>query len=77
MSKIIILAGIVFMALTGLATLGAVATGTAQWVGLAAPHPMFPPQSLVVGGLFLGIPLVAAGWGLIWLGGWLRNHGAR
>jgi hypothetical protein len=77
MSRLLILSGIAFMALTGLATLAAVATGTAQWVGLVAQHPTFPPQSLVVGGLFLGIPLVALGWGLVWFGGWMRNHAAR
>jgi hypothetical protein len=77
MSKLLILAGIAVMAVTGLATLAAVATGTVQWVGLTAPLPHLPPQTLVVGGLFLGIPLVALGWGLIWFGGWLRHHGAR
>lgn len=75
MSKILIASGIAVMTLSGLAALSAIIAGTAQWLGLAAPFsPLLPPQSLVVGGLFLGVPVIAVGWGLIWFGGWMRNH---
>ncbi|MGE5477629.1 MAG: hypothetical protein ACM3Q1_13300 [Bacteroidales bacterium] len=75
MSKILILSGIAVLAASALATVFAVFAGTLQWVGLLAPFSAaLPPQSLVVGGLFLGIPVMAVGWGLVWLGGWLRNN---
>lgn len=75
MSKILILSGIVILAASALATLFAVTAGTLQWVGVLAPFSAaLPPQSLVVGGLFLGIPIAAFGWGLVWFGGWLRNN---
>lgn len=75
MSKFLIIAGIAVMTLSGLAALSAIIAGTAQWLGLAAPFsPLLPPQSLVVGGLFLGVPIIAVGWALIWFGGWMRNH---
>ena len=75
MSKILIASGIAVMTLSGLAALSAIIAGTAQWLGLAAPFsPLLPPQSLVVGGLFLGVPVIAVGWALIWFGGWMRNH---
>jgi len=75
MSKILIIAGIATMVLSGLAALAAVAVGTLQWLGLLAPlSPLLPPQSLVVGGLFLGVPVIASGWAMIWFGGWMRNH---
>jgi hypothetical protein len=77
MSRLLILAGIVLMGVIGLSTLAAVVTGAVQWVGLAAPAAGWPPQSLVVGGLFLGIPLIALGWGLVWFGRWLATHGPR
>lgn len=75
MSKILILSGIAVLAASALATLFAVTSGTLQWLGLVAPFSAaLPPQSLVVGGLFLGVPIAALGWGLVWFGGWLRNH---
>lgn len=75
MSKILILSGVAVLALAALATLGSVVTGAAQWVGLVEPLNLsLPPQSLVVGGLFLGIPIAALGWGLVWFGGWMKNH---
>lgn len=75
MSKLLILSGIAILAASALATLFAVGTGTLQWVGVLAPFSAtLPPQSLVVGGLFLGIPVAALGWGLVWFGGWLRNN---
>lgn len=76
MSKLLIFAGIAVLAASALVTLAAVFTGTLQWLGAAEPFgPRLPPQSLVVGGLFLGTPLMASGWGLVWLGGWLRERG--
>jgi hypothetical protein len=75
MTKVLIWAGIAVLAVSALATLFAVFAGSLQWLGLAEPFaPGLPPQSLVVGGLFLGTPLMASGWGLVWIGGWLRNH---
>lgn len=75
MSKILILCGAAIMALSGLAAIAAIVVGASQWLGLAAPlSPLLPPQSLVVGGLFLGVPVIACGWAMIWFGGWLRHH---
>lgn len=75
MSKILIIAGIAVMALSGTAALAAVVVGTIQWLGLTASlSPLLPPQSLVVGGLFLGVPVIASGWAMIWFGGWMKNH---
>lgn len=75
MSKIWIIAGIAVMALSGTAALSAVVVGTLQWLGLMAPlSPLLPPQSLVVGGLFLGVPVIASGWAMVWFGGWMKNH---
>jgi len=73
MSKILTLAGTAVLSLSAAATLAAVFTGSAQWAGLAAPFAV-PPQSLVVGGLFLGIPMTALGWGMIWFGRWMADH---
>jgi hypothetical protein len=73
MSKILTLSGTAILSLSAAATLAAVSTGTAQWVGLVAPFAV-PPQSLVVGGLFLGIPITALGWGMIWFGRWMAEH---
>lgn len=75
MSKLLIPCGIAILAATALAMLASVFTGTLQWVGVLEPFsPNMPPQSLVVGGLFLGTPIAALGWGLVWFGGWLRNN---
>lgn len=75
MSKILIIAGCAVMAVSGLAALAAIIAGTSQWLGLMAPFSaQLPPQSLVVGGLFLGVPIIASGWAMIWFGGWMRNH---
>ena len=75
MSKLLIIAGIVVMAVAGAAALAAIASGTAQWLGLFAPFSAaMPPQSLVVGGLFLGVPIIAVGWALVWFGGWLKRR---
>jgi hypothetical protein len=74
MSKLLSLAGWAVLGLSALATLASVATGSAQWVGLAAPFSLAPPQSLVVGGLFLGIPIAALGWGMVWFGRWMAEH---
>ncbi|HTH16234.1 MAG TPA: hypothetical protein VL974_06245 [Magnetospirillum sp.] len=76
MSKLLIPCGIAVLAASALATLAAVFAGSMQWLGLAEPFgPALPPQSLVVGGLFLGVPVAALGWAIVWFGGWLRNHG--
>ena len=75
MSKLLIVTGSAVMAVSALAALAAIITGTSQWLGLMAPFsPHLPPQSLVVGGLFLGVPIIASGWAMIWFGGWMRNH---
>lgn len=75
MSKLLILAGFAVMAIAGCAALAAILGGTLQWIGLMAPvSPLLPPQSQVVGGLFLGVPVVAAGWALVWFGGWMKDH---
>lgn len=75
MSKIFIIIGIAVMAVSGLAAVAAVAIGTVQWLGWMAPlSPLLPPQSLVVGGLFLGVPVIASGWAMVWFGGWMRHH---
>lgn len=75
MSKIFTLSGIAILAASALATLFAVVTGSLQWAGALAPFSAtLPPQSLVVGGLFLGTPIAAFGWGLVWFGGWLKNN---
>lgn len=75
MSKTFTLCGIVILAVSALAAGAAVVTGTLQWLGVLAPFSaVLPPQSLVVGGLFLGTPIAALGWGLVWFGGWLRAN---
>ena len=75
MSKLLIIAGITLLATSGLSALIAILVGTAQWLGVVDPFsPRLPPQSLVVGGLFLGVPVMAVGWALIWFGGWRRGH---
>lgn len=75
MSKTFTLCGIAILAASALAAGAAIITGTLQWLGLLAPFSaVLPPQSLVVGGLFLGTPIAALGWGLVWFGGWLRNN---
>ncbi|MFA6022228.1 MAG: hypothetical protein WC722_18380 [Rhodospirillales bacterium] len=75
MSKLLIIAGIIILGSSGLSALIAIAVGTAQWLSLLEPlSQRIPPQSLVVGGLFLGVPVMAIGWALIWFGGWARNH---
>ena len=75
MSKPLIFSGIAILAASALATLFAVVACTLQWLGVLAPfNAALPPQSLVVGGLFLGTPVAAFGWGLVWFGGWLRNN---
>lgn len=75
MSKIFITMGIALLASAALATLAAVIVGALQWVGAVAPlDSALPPQSLVVGGLFLGIPMVALGWGVVWFGRWLMGN---
>lgn len=71
----LILCGIIVFAASVLATLFAVFTGTLQWLGVVEPFSAaLPPQTLVVGGLFLGTPVAALGWGLVWFGGWLKNN---
>lgn len=75
MSKLLILGGIAILAASALAMLASVGIGTLQWLGAVAPFSAsLPPQSLVVGGLFIGTPIAALGWGLVWFGGWLRNN---
>lgn len=75
MCKLLISSGVAVLALSALATLAAVFAGAAQWVGAVEPLDVgLPPQSLVVGGLFLGIPVAAFGWGLVWFGAWIRNN---
>ncbi len=75
MSKTLIACGIAILFASVLAGLAAVVAGTLQWVGWLAPFSaLLPPQSLVVGGLFLGAPVAAFGWGLVWIGGWLRDN---
>ncbi len=75
MTKLLIAAGIAVLALSATATVAAAVTGAVQWMGLAEPFSAaLPPQSLVVGGLFLGIPVTALGWGMIWFGRWMGQH---
>lgn len=75
MSKLLIVAGITLLAASGLSALAAIIVGTTQWLGFVDPFsPRLPPQSLVVGGLFLGVPVMAVGWALVWFGGWMRAH---
>ncbi|MGE4278315.1 MAG: hypothetical protein AB7G62_01930 [Magnetospirillum sp.] len=75
MSKVLIIVGIAVMAVSGLAAIAAIIVGSSQWLGLAAPFsPHMPPQSLVVGGLFLGVPIIACGWAMVWFGGWMKHH---
>lgn len=76
MNKLAILAGMAILSLSALAGGGAIVVGTLQWLGAVAPFsPHWQPQSLVVGGLFLGTPVAAVGWGLVWLGRWLAENG--
>jgi hypothetical protein len=75
MTKLLVAAGTAVLVVSAISTLAAAVTGAVQWAGLAAPFsPALPPQSLVVGGLFLGIPVAALGWGMIWFGRWLDQH---
>ncbi len=76
MSRLFVPLGVLIMAASLLAAGAAVVVGTLQWLGVMAPlSNSLPPQSLVVGGLFLGTPLAALGWGLVWFGRWLRDNG--
>ncbi len=75
MPKALILAGLSIFVIAITASLGIVAWGALAWVGVVDwSNPALPPQSMVVGGLFGGLPVGATGWGLFWLGGWLKNH---
>lgn len=75
MSKTFILCGFALLAVAALAAGAAVVFGSLQWLGALAPFgPSLPPQSLVVGGLFLGAPVAAFGWGLVWFGRWLQQN---
>lgn len=76
MIKLIAPLGLLLLAASLLAAGAAVVIGSLQWLGVMAPATdVLPPQSLVVGGLFLGAPLAALGWGMVWFGRWLREHG--
>lgn len=75
MSKFLISGGVAILAASAIAGLAAIFTGAAQWLGVVEPlHVALPPQTLVVGGLFLGVPLAALGWGLVWFGRWMASH---
>ena len=76
MRKLLAPLGLLLMAASFLAAGAAVIAGSLQWLGVMAhASDTLPPQSLVVGGLFLGTPLAALGWGLMWFGRWLRDNG--
>lgn len=76
MSRLLVPLGVLIMAASLFAAGIAVVAGTLQWLGAMAPaSDSLPPQSLVVGGMFLGAPMAALGWGLVWFGRWLRDNG--
>lgn len=75
MPKVLIYLGLSIFVAAIIASLGLVAWGALAWAGwMDWSNPTLPPQSVVVGGLFGGLPIAATGWGLFWLGGWLKNH---
>ncbi|MGE5548337.1 MAG: hypothetical protein ACM33T_15635 [Solirubrobacterales bacterium] len=69
----LVAAGVVVLAAAGLFAASAVLAGTAAWVGAELPLPL-PPQTLVVAGLFLAVPVAMVGWGMLWLGHWLKAN---
>lgn len=74
-STIFSLSGIAILAAAGASALAAVLVGSAQWLGLNVPLSLpVPPQTLVIGGLFLAVPVAAVGYGLLWFGHWLKAN---
>ncbi len=69
------LSGVAIMAAAGLSAALAVLIGALLWLGVPLPlEPPLPPQTLVVGGMFLAVPVAMLGYGMVWAAGWFRIH---
>lgn len=74
-TSLLYISGIAIMAVAGLSAAAAVITGALLWLGVPLPLDLpLPPQTLVVGGMFLAVPVIMLGYGMVWVAGWYRDH---
>lgn len=73
--RLLSLSGIAVIAMAGVGAVAAIVVGTSIWLGvpLGLNLPV-PPQTLVIGGMFLAVPIAMAGYGMLWLAAWMRDH---
>lgn len=69
------MSGFAIIAMAGLAAVSAVLIGASLWLGMPLELDLpVPPQTLVIAGMFLAVPIAMTGYGMLWLAGWLRDH---
>lgn len=73
--RLLSLSGFAIIALAGIAAVSGILIGASLWLGvpLGLDLPV-PPQTLVIAGMFLAVPIAMTGYGMLWLAGWLRDH---
>lgn len=73
--RLLTLSGIAVIAMAGIGAVAAILLGTSLWLGVPLDLDLpVPPQTLVIGGMFLAVPIAMAGYGMLWLAGWMRDH---